>query len=671
MGKRGSIRRMNSAQDNIPEQKISLDDEMPHIWKRGQDHFSRFTKLIKIELDDETAMVEERWKKWNKQRLLAAGLTLFELSARTQGRFFGDPIVVFEQPDRTRMPSHRFGHGDIVLISRTKPWGEKIYEGIVLDRGPTRIRVVVNEKPKDLKKGRWRIDRGANRVAHDRMHDALISFHSTEGEGGTPLRDLLLGSLHDCASSAERPPEIKGKKKIYSLKKKDSLNDSQQKAVELSMQRRLTLIQGPPGTGKTHTAVHLLKELANKGQGSILASAESNVAVDNLLEGLLDLGVKAVRIGRPVKVRENLRNATLDALLEHHPLQDELNFIRDENDELRRGLSKLKGKEKGLAHRDIKHNFKEMRRIEGEMTASVLDEAEVVCATTIGSGHQILGNRKFPIVLIDEATQASEPSAMVPINRGCRQLILVGDHKQLPPTVISETAEIGGLGQSLFERLHKCEIPAQMLTTQYRMHPSIREFPSARFYENQLEDGCTKKQRPAPAGLLWPDWDHPVAFIPVEGTEELDEEGSSRSNFSEAAKVLSIVDGLLQIGDIQTNDIGIITPYNGQVRVLSDLFEQAGGREIGEKYSGLEIKSVDGYQGREKEVIVFSTVRANENGEVGFLKDKRRLNVALTRAKRGLIVIGNLATLRHDPTWKSWLDWVEERGCLAWHLSND
>ena len=158
---------MNSAKDSIPEKKLSLDDEMPYIWKRGQDHFTRFTKLIKIELDDETAMVEERWKKWNKQRLLAAGLTLFELDARTQGRFFGDPIVVFEQPDRARMPTHRFGHGDIVLISRTKPWGEKIYEGIVLDRGPTRIRVVVNEKPKDLKKGRWRLDRGANRVAHD------------------------------------------------------------------------------------------------------------------------------------------------------------------------------------------------------------------------------------------------------------------------------------------------------------------------------------------------------------------------------------------------------------------------------------------------------------------------------------------------------------------------
>ena len=671
MGKKGSIRRLNSAQNEIPEERVSLDDEMPHIWKRGQDHFNRFSKLIKIELDDETALVEERWKKWNKQRLVSAGLTLFELAARSQGRFFGDPIIVFELPDKSRMPTHRFGHGDIVLISRTRPWGEKVYEGIVLDRGPTRIRIVVTEKPRDLRKGRWRIDRGANRVAYDRMHEALISFHSTEGEGGTPLRDLLLGSLHDCASSAERPPDFKGKIKGYNLKKIESLNDSQQAAVELAMQRRLTLIQGPPGTGKTHTAVHLLKELAKKGQGSILATAESNVAVDNLLEGLLDLGVKAVRIGRPVKVRESLRNATLDALIEDHPLQEELTFIRDENDELRKSLSNLRGKEKGLTHRDIKNNFKEIRRIENEMTASVLDNAEVVCATTIGSGHQILGNRKFPIILIDEATQASEPSALVPINRGCRQLILVGDHKQLPPTVISEKAEIGGLGQSLFERLNKCKIPAQMLTTQYRMHPSIREFPSSRFYENKLDDGCSKSDRPAPAGLIWPNWDKPVAFIPVEGNEELDEEGSSRSNFSEAAKVLSIVDELLGIGDIQTTDIGIITPYNGQVRVLNDLFEQAGGREFGEKYSGLEIKSVDGYQGREKEVIVFSTVRANEDGEIGFLKDKRRMNVALTRAKRGLVVVGHLSTLKHDSTWSSWLDWVEESGCLAWHLSND
>ena len=135
--------------------------------------------------------------------------------------------------------------------------------------------------------------------------------------------------------------------------------------------------------------------------------------------------------------------------------------------------------------------------------------------------------------------------------------------------------------------------------------------------------------------------------------------------------VLAIVQGLLEPGDLTTRDIGVITPYNGQVRVLADLFEQAGGRNQGDRYEGLEIKSVDGYQGREKEVIVFSTVRANDTGEVGFLSDRRRLNVALSRAKRGLIIIGNPTTLRHNKTWNSWLEWVEERNLFAWHLSQD
>ncbi|MDG1558895.1 MAG: hypothetical protein P8R03_05195, partial [Candidatus Poseidoniaceae archaeon] len=211
MEERGRVRRMNSS---AAQKKADRDiaGEMPLTWQRGQDHFTRFTALIKRELDDETAMVEERWKTWSKQRLLAAGLALFDLNARSQGRFFGEPILVFENRQGSRLPIHRFGHGDIVLISRARPWGEKVIEGIVLDRGPTRIRIVVAEKPKDLRKGTWRLDRGANRVAHDRMHEALSTFHSSEGEGGTVLRDLLLGSVHDMSTSAARPPEIRGQK---------------------------------------------------------------------------------------------------------------------------------------------------------------------------------------------------------------------------------------------------------------------------------------------------------------------------------------------------------------------------------------------------------------------------------------------------------------------------
>ncbi len=669
MGRKGSVKRMNNAY--VPEPPMAKDEPLPDRWRRSQDHFVRMTDLIRQELEDETQQVEERWKTWTKQRLLMSGLALFDLKARPQGRFFGEDILVFETQDRGRMPEHRFGHGDIVLISRSRPWGEKVVEGVVLDRGPTRIRVVVGERPRDVKKGGWRLDRGANRVAHDRMHEALVAFHSTEGDGGTVLREVLLGNVLDINDSAALRPDIRGRQLQRGPPPNLShLNSSQQTAIDRALNQRLTLIQGPPGTGKTTTATNLLHVLAQRGSGPILATAESNVAVDNLLEGLLDLGVKALRIGRPVKVREALRSATLDAVLEHHPRQEELAFLQDELRELRKSLPSLKGREKGLMHRDISRNQKDIRRMEDEMTASVLDEAEVICATTIGAGHRLLTSRKFPIVLMDEATQATEPSALVPIVKGCRQLVLVGDHQQLPPTVISRKADEGGLGRSLFDRLIACGLQSTMLTTQYRMHPILREFPSARFYENRLDDGCTADQRPPPAGFLWPDWDHPMAFVPIEGVEEADEEGKSRSNRDEAAKVLGVVNDLLAAGDVQPSDIGVISPYNGQVRELSRLFDLAGGREPGQPYFGLEIKSVDGYQGREKDVIVFSTVRANERGEVGFLSDYRRLNVAITRAKRGLIVLGHPNTLRHDGTWRSYLDWVEEQSLYAWHVAH-
>lgn len=666
--KKGKVSRLNSTP--TPQEKVDLSQEMPPKWHRSQDHFERMTELIRIELDDEVALVEERWKTWTKQRLLSSGYALFDLTGRTNGRFFGDDIVVFEHPKRSRLPDHRFTNGDIVLISRTRPWDEKIVEGVVLDQHQSRLRVVVTERPKDLKKGYWRLDRGANRVAHDRMHQALISFHSSEREISTPLRDLILGTVHDMKGSAELPPEIHGKNKNNLTKDwKAGLNESQQQAFESAIHRRLTLIQGPPGTGKTFTAVRILSHLAQTSGQPVLATAESNVAVDNLLEGLLDMGINALRIGRPVKVRDHLRDATLDAHVDAHHRQEELNDLRDDFREINRELPSLKGKEKGLAHRDSRSLLQQIRRIEREVIEDVLSKADVVCATTVGCGHNIIADRRFPIVLIDEATQATEPSSIVPIAKGSRQLILVGDQQQLPPTVISKSAEDGGLNHSLFQRMLACGLETEMLTTQYRMHPSIREFPSARFYENRLHDGCSRDERPCPAGFLWPNWDKPVAFVPVMGVEETEEEGKSRRNRDEAALVYSIVSNLIEPGDLHPSDIGVISPYNGQVRLLQELFDEHRSREEGGRFEGLEIKSVDGYQGREKEVIVFSCVRANEQGEVGFLSDFRRLNVAITRAKRGLILLGHPHTLRHDHNWKSYLEWMDESELFAWHIT--
>ncbi len=657
MSERGGVHRINTRNSNSVR---SIEHSLK--WKKSQDHFECFTKLIAIELEDELNQVQTRWKEWSKKRMVSAGLALFDLVGKSQGRFFGDPILVFEKRGNENLPYHKFGHGDMVIISRARPWGEKVIEGIVLDRNSKRIRIIVTEKPNDIRKGSWRLDRGANRVAHDRMHEALISFHSTEGEGGTNLRDLLLCQPHDMESSAKRPPEIRGQKirpvNLNSMK----LDSSQLDAIETALNQRLTIIQGPPGTGKTHTAVHLLKALIESGRGPILACAESNVAVDNLLEGLLDLNVNAVRFGRPIKVRENLRDATLDAIVSSHPKQDEIRFIQEENDAMRSKLNDLKGKDRGMAHRDINRNYREIRDIEQRIVNGVLDSAQVLCSTNIGAGHFTLASKKFPIVLIDEATQATEPSSLVPIVKGARQLILVGDHMQLPPTVTSQNAENGGLDIPLFERLLQSGVKTHMLTTQYRMHPTIREFPSAKFYENRLEDGCKSEDRPPAAGFLWPDWDKPVAFIPVHGAEISEESGSSRYNLDEVSMVIKVVNDLLLPGDINVEDIGVISPYAGQVRAIREV--------LPDEMEHLEIKSVDGYQGREKEIIILSTVRSNDQGSVGFLADSRRLNVAMTRAKRGLIVIGDDRTLRTNPTWSSWLDWIDESNLMAWHLIN-
>ena len=194
------------------------------------------------------------------------------------------------------------------------------------------------------------------------------------------------------------------------------------------------------------------------------------------------------------------------------------------------------------------------------------------------------------------------------------------------------------------------------------MHPIISEFPSSRFYNHRLVDGITSAERPAPAGILWPDWDKPVAFVPIHGQEEVDGDSGSRSNMDEAALLVRLLQDIFDTGELRPIDVGVITPYIAQVRLLRDISNDEWVEE------GLEIRSVDGYQGREKELILFSAVRSNNRGEVGFLSDRRRLNVAITRPRRGLVVIGDPRCLGHDSDWASWLEWVSDQGLQAHHL---
>ena len=298
-----------------------------------------------------------------------------------------------------------------------------------------------------------------------------------------------------------------------------------------------------------------------------------------------------------------------------------------------------------MAHKDINKEYREIRELEQRITDEVLAGAEVLCTTNIGAGHFTIANRKFSIVLIDEATQATEPSSLVPIVKGARQLILVGDHKQLPPTVTSRTAEEGGLDIPLFEDYS----PTYSCTCLQHNTECILQFVNSLLQDSmKISSKTVTESDRTVAGFLWPDWDKPVSFVPVHGSEIEEEVDSSRSNMDEAAIVVKIVNDLLAPSDLQPEDIGVISPYAGQVRLIKDM--------IGE-IEGLEIKSVDGYQGREGDYrsIIGPLERARKSWfSFGF----HRLNVALTRAKRGLIVVGDDRTLRNDPTWASWLDWV-------------
>jgi len=417
----------------------------------------------------------------------------------------------------------------------------------------------------------------------------------------------------------------------------DGLNASQSLAVQGAASNRLTLVQGPPGTGKTAVAIRILQHWARlamaeayetgENPAQILATSDSNIAVDNLVEGCANIGLKVVRLGRPEAIRPELLRHCID----------------------RPSDNKGGG---GYGYGGVSASaFKERMK--------TLKNAQVVCCTCIGSGGDILDSTTFERVLVDEATQATEPAVLVPLTRGCRQLVLVGDHCQLPPTVLSTRAEEEGLGVPLFSRMVACGVPPFMLDTQYRMHPGISMFPSDLFYGGKLNDGVSPPERRPLQGFPWPREEFPVAFIPVIEGFEFDD-GASKANEAEAAEVCNAVVSLLKGGQCTVSDIAVVTPYAAQVRLIRR--QLRGMLPRGPPF--VEVASTDGFQGREKEAVVFSAVRSNTYGTVGFVSDWRRINVSFTRARRGLIVVGNPDTLRRgDPdTLGAWIQWADAHG---------
>jgi superfamily I DNA and/or RNA helicase len=495
----------------------------------------------------------------------------------------------------------------------------------------------------------FRLDRATDEISRQRQRQALESVRDARNSRLAVLRDVLIGRQPPIYEKIEIPAPINC-----------SLNDSQNQAVRFALSAEdVAIIHGPPGTGKTTTLVELIQQIVRNGQ-SVLAVAASNLAVDNLLERLVNAGENAIRLGHPARVTPALREHTLDELAEAHPDMRLARKLTRDAQALRKQSTKYfrikpdPGMRQSLRE-EAKQLLNEARQIEDQLLDRIISHASIVCATATGFDHEVFKHRSFDWCIMDEASQSVEPSAWIPIQYA-KRLVLAGDHCQLPPTVISTEAARNGFNISLMERLlqnPKADI-SRLLTVQYRMHQDIMTFSSDVFYEGSLqadESVRTALLADLPALTYSPLTDCAVHFIDTAGAsydEEQEPDGDSRLNPQEAELVIQKVNELLECG-LSPEDIAVISPYSAQVKYLREKLRSL----------DLEIDSVDGFQGREKEIVIVSLVRSNPEGEVGFLADTRRMNVALTRARRKLIVIGDSATITSHGFYQRMVEYFE------------
>ena len=482
-------------------------------------------------------------------------------------------------------------------------------------------------------------------TSFDRMQLAMKTFALDEMSVSGYIFHRLLG--HEVAAA----PMKSQLPRKFSVPGLPELNGSQINAVKSVLQKPLSLIQGPPGTGKTVTSATIIFHLAKINQGQVLVCAPSNVAVDQLCERIHLTGLKVVRV--TAKSREDVESS-VGFLALHRQVG-----MNDTNPELAK-LMQLKSELGELSSQDEK-KFKTLTRA---AEREILANADVICTTCVGAGDPRLAKFKFRTVLIDESTQSAEPECLIPLILGCKQVVLVGDHQQLGPVVMSKRAAKAGLNQSLFERLVILGVVPVRLQVQYRMHPALSEFPSNMFYEGSLQNGVTMQQRVRrEVDFPWPVAERPMMFWSNLGNEEISASGTSYLNRTEASNVEKIVTRFFKAG-VQPSEIGIITPYEGQRSfVVSNM--ATSGTFKKDYYREIEVASVDAFQGREKDFIVLSCVRSNTHQGIGFLSDPRRLNVALTRARYGLVILGNPKVLSKHPLWHFLLVHFKERNCLV------
>ena len=453
------------------------------------------------------------------------------------------------------------------------------------------------------------------------------------------------------------------------------LNPTQEKAVnEVLWAKDVAIVHGPPGTGKTTTLVEAINETLMR-ESQVLVCAQSNMAVDWISEKLVDRGVNVLRIGNPTRVNDKMLGFTYERRFEAHPDYPQLWAIRKAIRELRK--NRKKGSES--YHQKLERLKSRATELEIRINSELLGEARVIACTLVGSAHRLLEGIKFGTLFIDEAAQALEAACWIPMRRATR-VILAGDHCQLPPTVKSIAALRAGLGKTLMERIaeNKPEV-VTLLKIQYRMNEEIMRFSSDWFYHGEVESAPQIKYRSIledDSPITWIDTSNEENQVTIEGDDVVSGEKRDDMNFHEQfvgesfgrinkaeadLTLLTLAEYLTQVGKRrvleESIDVGIISPYRAQVQYLKRLLKKY---EFFKPYRRLiSVNTVDGFQGQERDVILISLVRSNDEGQIGFLKDLRRMNVAMTRARMKLIILGDKSTMTKHPFYQKLWEYVE------------
>ena len=635
-------------------------------------YIKNLIRLINYERDAEIDLMTREISTMSGQKREELGRAINKVKGKSLGKELGLQIVQF---GRSEVIDTEISVGDMVLVSTDNPLRSDL-TGTVTEKGARFIKVAFDKRvPKWAIKKKVRLDLYANDITFRRMEDNLNHLSL---KGKNALEYIL----------NERNPK-KNRPTPFINYIDENLNRSQKSAIENALScENFFLIHGPFGTGKTRTLVELISQETRQNH-KVLATAESNAAVDNILERLMEnKKLTLTRLGHPQRVSKHNITQTLAYKVENHKLNKKIKKIHKKIDNLiekrrvhtkptpqyRRGFgdydilyhaSKGKGgrgisaeKMKSMAkwieiNQQIDEAHDDIKRIENRMIKNIIEESDVILATNSSAALESIARVKFDVAVIDEASQATIPSVLIPIAKAHR-FILAGDHKQLPPTIISDRA--GELEKTLFEELIRIyPFKSQLLNVQYRMNSLLMQFPNREFYDNGLKSDSSVDDITI-NDILNNDYDEKaMLFI---DTSKMDEEGETHLKDSKSiinkleAKIsVNVARDYLNAG-ISEDDIGIISPYADQVKIIQDK-------------TPVEVKTVDGFQGREKEIIIISTVRSNYNGNIGFLKDLRRLNVAITRAKRKLIIIGNKNTLITNPTYARLIKFVEDEDLLV------